>query len=157
MRPVPTHPRTLPLPAVILGLLLIAVSIGCKGTTEPHSDWATLTLVSGNNQTVTMDAVGPLTNFPLPVVVHLDSLGTPIGDGELQAAVWMSGMPGPNGPYTFTSGSDGTASMQLQVSNIPGPVRIELSYVRCVRPGIFFYCDQYKTFATLSLSALAVR
>jgi len=156
MRPAPNYTRTFPLPVVLIAVLLTAVSSGCKGTTEPHSDWATLTLVSGNNQTVTMDAVGPLTNFPQPVVVHLDSLGTSIGDGELRAAVWMSGMPGPNGPYAFTSGSDGTASMQLQVSNIPGPVRIELSYVRCVRPG-FFYCDQYKTFATLSLSAVAVR
>ena len=153
----PAHTRAFPLPAVILALLLIAASSGCKGTTDPPSAWATLTLVSGDNQTVTMDPVGPLTNFGQPVVVHLDSLGTPIGDGELRAAVWMNGMPGPNGPYAFTTGSDGTASMQLQVSNIPGPVRIELSYVRCVRPGFSYYCDQYKTYATLSLSAVAVR
>ena len=46
--------------------------------------------------------------------------------------------------------------MQLVVSNIPGPVTIEVPYVRCVKLG-FFYCDQYKTFATLSLSAVAVR
>ena len=101
--------------------------------------------------------MGPLTDFPQLVVVHLDSLGTALAGGELRVAVYMSGAPGPNGPYAFTTGSDGTASMQLVVSNIPGPVKIDVSYVRCVRPGIFFDCDQERTFATLSLSAVAIR
>ncbi len=140
--------------ALVLALTLVAGS-GCSGTTEPAA-WATLTLVSGNNQTVTIDPVGPLTNFPATVVVHLDSLGTPMANGQLSVAVQMNGAPGPNGPYAFTTGSDGNASMQLVVSNIPGPVTIYVYYVRCVKPG-FFDCAQYKTFATLSLSAQAVR
>ena len=136
-------------------LAAFAGGSGCSGPTEPTA-WATLTLVSGDNQTVTIDPAGPLTNFPQLVVVHLDSLGTPIAGGMLSVPVQMSIAPGPNGPYAFTTDSDGNASMQLVVSNIPGPVRIEVNYIRCVRPG-FFDCAQYKTFATLALSATALR
>lgn len=136
--------------------LAVVAGNGCSGATDPPPVWATLTLVSGDKQTVTMGAE-TLTDFPEPVVVHLDSLGTPIANGDLSVAVQMNGAPGPNGPYAFTTGSDGTASMQLVVSNIPGPVQIDVSYVRCVKPGIFFGCDQERTFATLSLSAVAVR
>ena len=157
MRPAFRPSRTFRGPALVFALTLLAGSIACKGTTEPSSDWATLTLVSGDNQTVKMDPVGPLTDFPQLVVVHLDSLGTPIAAGELRAAVYMSGAPGPNGPYYFITGSDGTASMQLQVSNIPGPVLIEVSYMRCVTPGFLGGCVQSKAFAALSLSAVALR
>ena len=155
MRPDLTYTRTCRRPALVLALTLLAGSSGCSGTTEPAPAWATLTLISGDKQTVTMGAE-VLTDFPQPVVVHLDSLGTPMANGQLSVAVYMNGAPGPNGPYAFTTGSDGNASMQLVVSNIPGPVGIEVSYVRCVKLG-FFDCDQYKTFATLSLSAVAVR
>jgi hypothetical protein len=137
-----------------LALALVA-GTGCSGTTDPPPVWATLTLVSGDKQTVTMGAE-TLTDFPQPVVVHLDSLGTPIANADLSVAVQMNGAPGPNGPYAFTTGSDGTASMQLVVSNIPGPVTIYVYYVRCVKPG-FFDCAQAKTFAMLTLSAVAVR
>ena len=82
MRPSLSYTRTCRRPALVLALTLVAGSSGCSGTTEPPPTWATLTLVSGDKQTVTM---GPevLTDFPQPVVVHLDSLGTPIADGEL--------------------------------------------------------------------------
>ena len=156
MRHPASHTQTVVRRALVMSFAIVATGSGCSGTTEPPA-WATLTLVSGDNQTVTIDPVGPLTAFPQSVVVHLDSLGTPLAEGEMRVAVQMSGAPGPNGPYAFTTGSDGTASMQLVVSNIPGPVRIEVSYVRCVRPGIFFDCDQERTFATLSLYAVAVR
>jgi hypothetical protein len=155
MRPGPSYIRTSRRPALVLALTLLAGSDGCSGTTEPLPAWATLTLISGDKQTVTMGAE-VLTDFPQPVVVHLDSLGTPVANGQLSVAVQMNGAPGPNGPYAFTTGSDGNASMQLVVSNIPGPVTIGVSYVRCVEPG-WFDCAQYKTFATLPLSALAVR
>ena len=138
-----------------LALALVAGSSGCSGTTDPPPVWATFTLVSGDKQTVTMGAE-TLTDFPQPVVVHLDSLGTPIANGDLSVAVQMNGAPGPNGPYAFKTGSDGTASMPLVVSNIPGPVTIYVYYVRCVKPG-WFDCAQEKTFATLSLSAVTVR
>jgi len=142
------------------GPLALAVSFlassGCSGTSEPEPVWATLTHVSGDNQTVTVNPVG-LTDFPALVLVHLDSLGTPLAGGELRVAIQMSGAPGPNGPYPFTTGADGTASMQLVASNIPGPVSIIVSYVKCVKPGFFVDCDQWKTITTLGLSALAVR
>jgi hypothetical protein len=137
-----------------LALTLVA-GTGCSGTTEPPPTWATLTLVSGDKQTVTMGAE-TLTDFPQLVVVHLDSLGTPIANGDLSVAVHMNGAPGANGPYFFTTGSDGNASMQLVVSNFTGPVQIQVSYMRCVKPGLF-ECAQARTFATLSLSAVAVR
>ena len=138
-----------------LALALVA-GTGCSGTTDPPPPaWATLTLVSGDKQTVTMGAE-TLTDFPQPVVVHLDSLGTPIANGDLSVAVQMNGAPGANGPYFFTTGSDGTASMQLVVSNIPGPVQISVSYSRCMKQGLF-ECSQQRNFATLSLSAVAVR
>jgi hypothetical protein len=137
-----------------LALTLVA-GTGCSGTTDPPPTWAALTLVSGDKQTVTMGAE-TLTDFPQPVVVHLDSLGTPIANGDLSVAVQMNGAPGPNGPYGFFTGSDGNASMQLVVSNFTGPVQIQVSYMRCVKPGLF-ECAQTRTFATLSLSAVAVR
>ena len=135
---------------------LVATTSACKGITEPEETWASLTLISGDNQTVTINPTGHLANFPQLVVVRADSLGTPLAGGELRVAVRMSGMPGPNGPYPFSTGPDGTAAMQLEVSNIPGPVAIDVSYVKCVRWG-WFFCDQEKTMATLGLSALAVR
>ena len=150
-----SYTRTCSRPALVLALTLLAGSSGCSGTTEPAPTWATLTLISGDKQTVTMGAE-VLTDFPQPVVVHIDSLGTPIVGGDLSVNVTMSGAPGANGPYPFTTDANGNASMQLVVSNIPGPVTIGVSYVRCVELG-WFDCAQYKTFATLSLSALAVR
>jgi hypothetical protein len=135
---------------------LVATTIACSGTTEPEQTWANLTLISGDNQTVTMNPTGHLAPFPQLVVVRADSLGTPLAGGDLRVAVRMSGAPGPNGPYPFITGPDGTAAMQLEVSNIPGPVTIDVSYVKCVRWG-WFFCDQEKTFATLRLSAIAVR
>jgi hypothetical protein len=140
--------------AVILAFL--ATTSACSGTTEPEETWASLTLISGDSQTVTINPTGHLTDFPQLVVVRVDSLGTPLAGGDLSVAVQMSQAPGPNGPYAFITGSDGTAGMQLQVSNIPGPVTIDVSYVKCVRWG-WFFCDQEKTLATLRLSAVAVR
>jgi hypothetical protein len=154
MRPSFRNSGTCRRPAIVLALALV-VGSGCSGTTEPPPVWATLTLVSGDKQTVTMGAE-VLTDFPQPVVVHLDSLGTPIAGGWLTVKVFMNGAPGPNGPYPFTTDANGDASMQLVVSNIPGPVSIDVIYLRCVEPG-FLDCAQTKIFATLSLSAVAVR
>ncbi len=135
---------------------LVATTSACRGTTEPEETWASLTLISGDNQTVTINPTGHLSDFPDLVVVRADSLGTPLAGGDLRVAVRMSGTPGPNGPYAFTIGPDGTAAMQLVVSNIPGPVTIDVSYVKCAKWG-WFFCDQEKTLASLRLSAVAVR
>lgn len=141
-------------------LALIVAFVGttgaCSGTTEPQETWANLTLISGNGQTVTINPTGPLSDFPELVVVRVDSLGTPLAGGDLRVAVQMSQAPGPNGPYAFITGPDGTAAMQLEVSNIPGPVGITVSYVKCVW-SFFIVCDEEKTLATLRLSAVAVR
>jgi hypothetical protein len=128
----------------------------CAGITEPEENWASLSLISGDNQTVALKPTGHLSDFPELVVVRVDSLGTPLEGGDLRVAIRMSGAPGPNGPYSFITGLDGTAAMQLEASNIPGPVTIDVSYVKCARWG-WFFCDQEKTLATLRLSAVAVR
>jgi hypothetical protein len=137
-------------------VVFIATTTACSGTTEPEETWASLTLISGDNQTVTINPTGHLTEFPQLVVVRADSMGTPLAGGDLRVAVQMNGAPGPNGPYPFLTGPDGTAAMQLEVSNIPGPVSIDVSYVKCARWG-WFFCDQEKTLAMLRLSAVAVR
>jgi hypothetical protein len=155
MGPATTRFHTLGRAPLILAISFL-VSASCSGTSGPEPAWATLSHVSGDHQTVTVNAVG-LTDFPQPVLVHLDSLGTPLAGRELRVAIQMSGAPGPNGPYPFTTGADGTASMQLVASNIPGPVGITVSFVKCVKPGFFVDCDQWKTITTLGLSALAVR
>jgi hypothetical protein len=149
------HTRAFRLPTLALALFLVAGGNGCSGTTAPPPAWATLTLVSGDMQTVTM---GPqvLTDFPQPVVVHLDSLGIPIADGSLSVNVYMNGAPGPNGPYAFTTDANGTASMHLVISNAPGPVLVDVLYLKCVEPG-FFDCAKTKIFARLSLHAVAVQ
>ena len=133
--------------ACVLSALALALVCGaCSGSTEPRSDWAKITLISGANQTVTLNSV--LTDFPELVVVRVDSLGTPVAAAELSVSITMSGAPGANGPYPFVTGADGVASMQLQASNIRGPVSVIVRYVRCEREG-FFGCDAYGTLASL--------
>ncbi len=157
MRPKSSRNRVFYRVAAGFSLTFAAATIGCSDTTEPPSDASTLTHISGNSQTVTLDPVSTLTNLPQLVVVRLDSSGTPLPGRQLHVAVQMSGAPGANGPYEFRTGSDGTAAMQLQVSNIPGPVGIGVSYMKCVKPGFFVDCDQWRPVTTLGLSALAVR
>jgi hypothetical protein len=130
-------------------LALVSIFSGCSSSTEPRSDWARVTLISGANQTVTVNSSG-LTDLPELVVVRIDSLGTPIAGAEIRVSVQMNGAPGPNGPYSFFAGSDGIASMQLQVSNIRGPVAIDVEYIKCAHLG-FFACDRYATLASTSV------
>jgi hypothetical protein len=142
----PLHARRATL---VSALALIAISSGCSSSssTQPPADWATITLISGANQTVTVNPSG-LTDLPQLVVVRVDSLGTPLAAGDVRVRVWMNGAPGPNGPYSFITGADGVAAMQLQVSNILGPVSVNADYVRCTRWG-FFACEQTEMLATV--------
>ena len=137
-------------------LALIAVSSGCSSSTEPPShDWATITLISGANQTVTVNPTG-LTDLPQLVVVRVDSLGTPLATRDVRVMVQMNGAPGANGPYSFVTASDGVAAMQLQVSNIRGPVGVIVAYEECARWG-FFACEQTLTLATLSVPGVVAQ
>jgi hypothetical protein len=137
-------------------LALLAVSSSCSSTTEPAPiKWATITLISGGNQSVTVNQSG-LTDLPQLVVVRVDSLGTPFAGADVRVTVQMNGAPGPNGPYYFVTGLDGVAAMQLQLSNIRGPVGIGVAFEKCARWG-FFVCDQTVTLAALSVPGVVAQ
>ena len=138
-------------------LILALVSLSCSSATDagPRST-ATIELLSGGNQTVTVNASGPgLHDLPEPVVVYVEDNGTPVVKGTVRVAVSMNGAPGSNGPYYFVTGADGRASMNFQVSNIVGPFRIDVSYVVCETWGLFS-CDRFGTRATVSATGTAV-
>ena len=137
-------------------LALFGVAVGCSSSTDaPPRDPSTLTLISGANQTVTVNPTG-LTNVPELVVVRLDSMGTPLAGRDLSVSVWMSGAPGTNGPYPFVTGADGVAAMQLVLSNIPGPVAVTAAYVKCVRWG-WKACDESVRVATVSVPGIVAQ
>lgn len=140
----------------ILTLILALVSLSCTSATDAGSrSTATIALLSGGNQTVTVNASGPgLHNLPEPVVVYVEDNGTPVGEGTVRVTVSMNGA-GPNGPQDFVTGADGRASMNVQVSNIVGPFKIDVSYVVCVTWGLFS-CDRFGTRATVSSTGTAV-
>jgi hypothetical protein len=139
----------------VRALALSALLSSCSSSTDARFDWAHVTLISGANQTVTVNPSG-LTDIPELVVVRVDSLGTPLAGAELQVSVHMNGAPGPNGPYAFVTGSDGIAAMQLQLSNIKGPVSVTVAYVKCARLGLFA-CDQYRTLATVGVPGIVAQ
>ena len=136
-------------------LTLVAATSSCTNTSEPAPDWAaTITLISGGNQTVT---VNPplLADLPELVVVRFDSSGKPLAGIELRAAVTMTGAPGANGSSYWVTGQDGKAAMQLRVSNYIGPFTINVYYETCTKWNVFT-CAQYKTLARLAVPGVAV-
>jgi hypothetical protein len=136
-------------------LAVMAVATSCSSSTDAPRDPSTITLISGGNQTVTVNPSG-LTDLPQLVVVHVDSMGTPLAGRDISVSVWMSGAPGPNGPAAFVTGADGTAAMQLQLSNIKGPVSVHADYTKCVTWGLF-WCDKYVTIATVSVPGIVAQ
>jgi hypothetical protein len=78
-----------------------------------------------------------LTDLPELVLVRVDSSGIPLAGHDVSVSVHMNGAPGANGPYPFVTGADGIAAMQLQLSNIRGPVNVTASYTKCVTWGLF--------------------
>jgi hypothetical protein len=115
-------------------------------------DPSTITFISGGNQTVTVNASG-LTDLPQLVLVRVDSIGTPLAGRDISVAVRMSGAPGPNGPYLFLTGPDGIAVMQLQLSNIHGPVSVIAAYTKCVSWALFG-CEHSVAIATVSVPGI---
>jgi hypothetical protein len=136
-------------------LALVAVSSSCSSSTQPAADWASITLISGADQTVKVNPSG-LTDLPQLVVVRVDSLGTPMAGGELRVNVHMNGAPGSNGPYSFFAGPDGVAAMQLQLSNIVGPVDVKVWLVKCTSWG-FVLCERSVTLASVSVPGIVAQ
>ena len=136
-------------------IAIIAVATSCSSSTDAPPDPSTITLISGGNQTVTVNSNG-LTDLPQLVVVRVDSMGTSLAERDISVSVWMSGAPGANGPYPFVTGADGIAAMQLQLSNIKGPVSVNAAYTKCVRWGLFA-CDKSVTIATVSVPGIVAQ
>ena len=133
-------------------LAMVALATSCSTSTDAPPNPSTITLISGGNQTVTVNSSG-LTDLPELVVVRVDSLGTPLAGRDISVSVYMNGAPGPNGPYPFVTGADGIAAMQLPLSNIKGPVAVRADYVRCLSWGLFA-CDRWVTIATVSVPGI---
>ena len=95
------------------------------------------------------------TNLPQLVVVRIDSLGRPKAGAQVNASVTMNGDPRPDGTFSFLTGPDGVARMQLQVGTIPGPVSIVVEYVKCATTG--FACVEYVTLASLSVPGIVAQ
>lgn len=141
--------------ALIIGLAVATTSCSSTDSTSPSPPTATIELISGGNQSVFVAFAG-VTPLPQPVVVYVQDKGAPVGGAEVRATAWMNGAPGPNGAEYFVTGADGRASMNVKVSGISGPFRIELSYVVCTTSA-FFGCDKYRTVATVQTTGNAAR
>ena len=134
---------------------IIAAATSCKSSTDAPPDPSTLTLISGGNQTVTVNPTG-LTDLPELVVVRLDSAGIALAGRDISVSIRMNGAPGSNGPYAFFTGPDGIAAMQLQLSNIRGPVSVSAAYTKCVIWG-WFGCDRTVAVATVSVPGIVAQ
>ena len=132
-------------------LALLVTVASCKSTTT-YDDPATLSLVSGGNQTVTINPAG-LAELPQPIVVRLHRNGTPMPYSSLSVKVFSAVSSAPPRLYAFVTGADGTASMQLQADNTPGPFNIDVSYWICSGEG---FCSETKTLAYLRVTGTAV-
>jgi hypothetical protein len=152
MRPTVRTARNIRKTALTSALSLLAAVTGCGGSTEPvHT--ATLTLISGGNQTVTL-VPGGTADLPQPVVVRLDKDGAPFAGGDLTATISMTVSPGQQ-QYAFVTGADGTASMQLQVtSDVAGPFTITVVHWICVSG--FFFCTATRNVVAMSVPGVAV-
>jgi hypothetical protein len=140
---------------VCMTLAVIALATSCSSSTDAPPNPSTITLISGGNQTVTVNASG-LTDLPQLVVVRVDSLGTPLAGRDISVSVQMNGAPGPNGPYPFVTDADGIAAMQLQLSNIHGLVSVRADYRKCVKVG-FLECEKWVTIASVSVPGIVAQ
>jgi hypothetical protein len=131
-------------------LTLLATFSACTSPTT-YDDPATLILVSGGNQTVTINP-GGLADLPQPVVVRLERNGKPLQYGGLNVLVASAVSSAPSRFYFFATGTDGMATMQLQVADITGPFNIDVSYGICSGD----FCNQTKILATLRVTGSAV-
>jgi hypothetical protein len=138
-----------------IALAITAAATSCSSSTDAAPNPSTITYISGGNQTVTVNSSG-LTDLPQLVLVRVDSLGIPLAGRDISVSVHMNGAPGPNGPYPFVTGADGMAAMQLQLSNILGPVAVRASYTKCVTPG-FSGCDKWVTIASVSVPGIVAQ
>ena len=144
--------------AITVGLATLCACGGDSGgppsSTEPPANWAAITLISGANQTVTVNPT-LRTNLPQAVVVRVDSLGRPKSGAIVFVSVTMTGEPKQQPIFSFLTDADGIARMQLQVGSNPGPVSIVAEYVKCKTTG--FSCGEWVTFASVSVPGITAQ
>ena len=138
--------------ALASALTLLATFSACKSPTD-FAYPSTLTLVSGGNQTVTINP-GGLADLPQPVVVRLERHGKPVKYNSVSAGVASAASSATPRYYYFFTGEDGIATMQLQADDIPGPFNIDVTFQECSDGGLF--CDQTVVKATLHVTGTAV-
>jgi hypothetical protein len=136
-------------------LALLVTVASCKSPTSTYDDPATLSLLSGGNQTVTINPAG-LADLPQPVVVRLARNGKLMPYSGLSVKVSSAVSSAPPRLYAFVTGADGTATMQLQADNTPGPFNIDVSYWICSGGSLQNFCPEAKTLATLRVTGTAV-
>jgi hypothetical protein len=134
-------------------LALLATVGGCKSSTSTYDDPATISLVSGGNQTVTVNP-GGFADLPLPVVVHVARNGKPVQYGALSVLVTTVGSSAPSRSYGFFTGTDGSVSMPLQVEDTPGQFKIDVSLWICAGST---FCAESKILGTLRVTGTAVK
>jgi hypothetical protein len=143
--------RTFHRVALASALTLLATFSACKSPTDFDYP-STLTLVSGGNQTVTINP-GGLADLPQPVVVRLERHGKPVQYSIVSAQVASAASSAPPRYYAFFTGSDGIAAMQLQADDTPGPFNIDVAFRECSDGG---FCDETVLKATLRVTGSAV-
>ena len=137
--------------ALASALTLLATFSACRSPTD-FAYPSTLTLVSGGNQTVTINP-GGLADLPQPVVVHLERHGKPVQSVIVSAQVASAASSATPRFYYFFTGADGIATMQLQVDDTPGPFNIDVTFAECSDGGLF--CETVVK-ATLRVTGSAV-
>lgn len=153
----PNRVRSIHRATLTVALAGAAASMGCSGTeTTDAGSTPTIAVISGADQSVVINESAELTSLPQPVVLYVEDRGAPVARAELRAEVWMNGAPGPGFPTFSVTDAAGRAAMNVRVSNIPGPFRINVAYILCVKPN-FKGCDQSQTLATVQTNGIAAR
>lgn len=142
--------------AAVLMIGFVTVFSGCSPSTAPpaNANWATITLISGANQTVTVNPQAS-TYLPQLIVVRVDSLGKPKPGALIQVSVTMNGEVQQQPNQSFATQSDGLAHMRVLIRSTPGPVSIIAEYAKCKTTG--FSCPEFVTFASVSVPGIVAQ
>jgi hypothetical protein len=111
-----------------------------------------ISIVSGGAQTARLDSL-----LPAPLVVRLDSAGTPVASALIVFTITYDVSPGPNWTWTENTGADGIARTNINMSpgpeggpktHITGSWTIRAVHRRCVDYVVAFECRDGSSIAT---------
>lgn len=118
-----THSRS----ALTLAALSLAVSMGCGGDLAlptPSGEGVDVAILGGNGQTGTVGQ-----ELPEPLVVSVESDGTPIAGRQVAFVVAGESAAGRLDPDTVVTGSDGRAIARWVLGSETGPHQVEARLV----------------------------